>query len=191
MLDKLIQIDKNLFLWLNSHHSPFWDHVMWFVSGKYEWLPLYLILTAFVIYRFRWKSIPVIMAVILTITLTDQLAVRAFKEVFERARPSHNPEFEGVIHLVKNYHGGAFGFVSNHAANSFGLATILSLVFRNKLFTSGIFLWAVVVSYSRIYLGVHYPADILGGAILGAGLGSMMYFVLGKFLGSRIYNKQE
>lgn len=190
MLERLIQLDKNLFIWLNSHHSPFWDKLMWLISGKIEWLPLYLLLIGFIIYRFRWKSIPIILAIVLTITLADQIAVKAFKVVFERLRPSHNSEFEGIIHLVKDYHGGRFGFVSNHAANSFGLATIMSLIFRNKYFSPGILLWAALVSYSRIYLGVHYPADIIGGAILGAGLGSLVYFLLGKFLSSKLYTKK-
>jgi undecaprenyl-diphosphatase len=185
MLTRLIDLDESLFIWLNSQNSPFWDKVMWFFSGTMEWIPLYMVITGMIIYRFKWKSLPVIVATVLAIFLADQIAVRAFKEVFERLRPSHNPEFQGMVHILNGYRGGPYGFVSNHAANTFALATFLSLLFRNRYFTGGILLWASLVSYSRIYLGVHYPADIIGGAILGAGIGSMVYFFLSKMKTSR------
>ncbi len=181
MLDRLINMDINLFLWLNSHHSPFWDHIMWFVSGKIEWIPLYLVLLIFVIQRFKWQSISIVIAVIIAITLADQLAVKVFKEVFERLRPSHNPEIEHLVHLVNNYHGGKYGFVSNHAANSFALAVFTSLLIRKKWFIAAMLFWALLVSYSRIYLGVHYPGDIIGGAILGSLIGWLIYYIFKKF----------
>ncbi len=188
MLDKLIALDTQLFLWLNSHHSPFWDKIMLLISGKIEWLPLYLLLITFIIYRFRWKSITILVAIIITIALADQFAVKAFKEVFERLRPTHNPEIQNLVHIVNNYRGGTYGFVSNHAANSFSLAMIVSLIFRNRYITLCIFLWAILVSYSRIYLGVHYPGDVIGGAILGMGIGCMVY-VFQKILSERFLNK--
>ncbi|MBN2522805.1 MAG: phosphatase PAP2 family protein [Bacteroidales bacterium] len=181
MLDQLLKLDTNLFLWLNSHHSPFWDNVMWFISGRIEWLPLYLVLIAFIIYRFRWKSIPILIAAILTIALADQLAVKAFKEVFERLRPTHNPEIQHLVHIVNDYRGGSYGFVSNHAANSFSLAMFISLLFKNHYVTIGMLFWAFLVSYSRIYLGVHYPGDILGGIALGIGIGWFIIFIYRKF----------
>ena len=188
MLEKLLAFDTEIFLWLNSYHSPFWDKFMWFVSGKIEWLPLYLILIAYIIYRFRWKSISIIVAIILTIALADQIAVKAFKEVFERLRPTHNPDIQNLVHIVNNYRGGTYGFVSNHAANSFSLAMIISLILRNKYITLFFFSWALLVSYSRIYLGVHYPGDIIGGAVLGMGIGSMV-FVFHKILSERLLYK--
>ena len=190
MLDKLIHIDTRLFLWLNSFHSPCRDSIMWHISGKPEWIPLYLLLLGVIIYKYRWKSIAVILAVSLTITLADQLAVKAFKEVFMRLRPSHEPALEGLVHLVNDYRGGQYGFVSNHAANSFGLAVFISYLFKNKYVTTGMLVWACVVSYSRIYLGVHYPADILGGALLGAGIASFMYFLLVKILWGSVFQKK-
>jgi undecaprenyl-diphosphatase len=175
MLDKIVAFDTRLFLWLNGHHSVFWDNVMWFISGKIEWLPLYLVLAAYIIYRFRLQSIPVIIAIALAIVLADQLAVDLFKDVFQRLRPTYNPEIQNLVHTVNNYKGGSFGFISNHAANTFAFATFLCLLFKNRYFTLFILIWATIVSYSRIYLGVHYPADVLGGMLFGALLGWLVF----------------
>lgn len=181
MIERLIQIDINLFLWLNSHHSPFWDSVMWFVSGKIQWLPLYLLLLGYIIYRYKWQSISIVIAMIIAITLADQLAVKAFKEVFERLRPSHNPDIQHLVHIVNSYRGGAYGFVSNHAANSFALAVFISFLLKKRIITAGMLFWAACVSYSRIYLGVHYPGDILGGALLGSLIGWLVYYIFNRF----------
>ncbi|MCG8700189.1 MAG: phosphatase PAP2 family protein [Bacteroidales bacterium] len=178
MLEYLDSIDKQLFLWLNSFHSPFWDGIMKFISGKIEWAPLYAIILAVLIYRFRMKALYIIPAIILTILLADRLSVLAFKEVVCRLRPSHAPDITPLVHIVDGYRGGSYGFVSSHAANSFGLATVLAFIFRNKYFNIFIFFWAALVSYSRIYLGVHYPGDILGGALLGAACGSFSAWLL-------------
>lgn len=168
MLDKLIIIDTNLFLWLNSYHSPFWDKLMWHISGKLEWLPFYLFVAVYIVYRYRWRSIAIFIAIGIVITLADQLSVLAFKETIRRLRPTHNPDIGHLVHTVNEYRGGQFGFISNHAANSFALAGFLSLLFQKRYISLSLFFWAGLVSYSRIYLGVHYPADILGGAIFGS-----------------------
>jgi undecaprenyl-diphosphatase len=177
MLDNLNNLDTNIFLWLNSFHSPFWDKVMWHVSGKPEWLPLYLILTGYIIYRYRWRSIAILTAIGIAITLADQLSVIAFKETIQRLRPTHNPETSHLVHIVNDYRGGSFGFISNHAANSFTLASFLCLLVRKKYFNVAIIIWATLVSYSRIYLGVHYPGDILCGAIFGVLIGWLFYLI--------------
>lgn len=177
MLDKLIAVDTKVFLCLNSHHSPVWDKIMWHISGKLEWLPLYLILIGYIIYRYRWHSIAIIFAIGIAITLSDQLSVIAFKETIQRLRPTYNPEISHLVHIVNDYRGGLFGFISNHAANSFALACFLSLLIRKKYFNLAIIIWASLVSYSRIYLGVHYPSDILGGAIFGCLIGWLTYLL--------------
>jgi len=175
MLEKIDAIDTSLFLWLNGHHSPVWDNIMWFISGKLQWVPLYLILIGYLIYKYKASSIYIIIAIAIAVTMADQLSVKAFKEVFQRLRPSNNPEISNLVHVVNNYRGGLYGFVSNHAANTFALAGFLSFLFKNRIFTFSIFIWALIVSYSRIYLGVHYPCDVLCGAFLGLLCGWLVY----------------
>ncbi|MBN2486774.1 MAG: phosphatase PAP2 family protein [Bacteroidales bacterium] len=177
MTDWLIHIDTKFFLFLNSFNSPFFDNVMWHISGKWEWLPLYAILLWAIINRYRQKSIAVVLAIVAIIALADMVSSQLIKESVARLRPSNAPELEGLVHIVNGYRGGRYGFVSSHAANSFALAVFLSVLFKKKWFTLSIFLWALLVSYSRIYLGVHYPGDILGGALLGAFSALLVYYV--------------
>ncbi|UCH15388.1 MAG: phosphatase PAP2 family protein [Bacteroidales bacterium] len=187
MIEFLNELDTGLFLFLNSLHSPFWDKVMFFISGRIEWVPLYVILAAWVIYKFRWRSIAVIILVTLLIIASDQTSVHLFKEVFRRLRPCKNEEIQALVHLVNNHCGGKYGFVSSHAANTFALATFLSFVFKNRIFSWFIFIWAAVVSYSRIYLGVHYPGDVIGGLLLGIGLGVLFYWLYNRIMTSRVF----
>jgi undecaprenyl-diphosphatase len=137
---------------------------------------MYAIIVGYIIYKFRWKAILSLVFIALVVTLADQISVHGFKMVFQRLRPCHNLQLKNIVHLVNNKCGGQFGFVSSHAANTFGIAVFLARLLKNKQFIIFIFAWASVVSYSRIYLGVHYPFDILGGAILGSGIGYLSYF---------------
>ncbi|MFW5978976.1 MAG: phosphatase PAP2 family protein [Bacteroidia bacterium] len=188
MLEILINLDTKLFLFLNSLNSPFWDTVMWWISDKEFWYPFYGILIIAMGWRYKWNAVVTILFIALAITLADQISVKGFKEVFERFRPSHNPELEGMIHHVRGYQGGKFGFVSSHAANTFALAAFTSRLFKNRHFSWFIFVWAAIVSYSRIYLGVHYPLDIICGALLGYGLGYAV-FRLYLFTGNHYLSK--
>ncbi len=165
------QLDWDLFLFINSHNSPFWDEVMYGISGKLIWAPLYLFIL-WLFYREHGRKVLVIFLFVLAaITLSDQISVHAFKDVFMRLRPCHDPALEGLVHTVRGKCGGQYGFVSSHASNSFNIALFSLLLLRNRWFTWFILIWASVVSYSRVYLGVHYPGDILGGAMLGALIG--------------------
>ena len=171
MLD---QIDKSIFLFLNSMHSPAWDSIMWVISGKLTWIPLYLFIL-FLLWRTYGKKLLVIFPVIiLAVTISDQLSVHAFKEVFMRLRPCHEPSLEGMVHIVNGKCFGKYGFVSSHASNSFVVAVLSLLLLRKRWFTLLILSWATIVGYSRIYLGVHYPGDVICGAMLGALTG---YFI--------------
>ncbi|MCY1632826.1 phosphatase PAP2 family protein [Marinifilum sp. D737] len=184
-MDTLIQLDKELFMWFNSHNTPFWDVVMMFFTRKEFWIPLYLLLL-YQIYKVKGKeAIYWILGAFLLVFLCDQISTRLFKDVFERFRPSHDPGLEGMVNLVSGYKGGRFGFVSSHATNSFGFALFTSLLFRNKLYTFFIFTWSLLVVYTRIYLGVHFPGDIIGGMILGLILGYGVYRLTKWFSNSR------
>jgi len=177
MIDWLIQIDTKLFLFLNGLNSESFDVIMWWVSGKTTWWPFYLLLFGFMAWRKRWQLVPMILFIALVITLADQSSVHLFKNVFQRLRPCHEPSLEGLVHLVNNKCGGQYGFVSSHAANTFGLATLLYLWIGRRWFSLLMILWAVMVGYSRIYLGVHYPGDVLFGSLLGMGCGWLSFYL--------------
>ncbi|MBN1415528.1 MAG: phosphatase PAP2 family protein [Bacteroidales bacterium] len=178
MLEFLEAVDTRLFSFLNGIHSPFFDTIMWFVSGIPQWIPLYVLILGWIIYRFRWKSLLIVVAVALLITLSDQISVQ-IKFAVDRLRPCNEPDFRSWVHIVNGHCGGRFGFVSSHAANSFAMAVFTSKLLKNRYYTLFILLWASLVSYSRIYLGVHYPGDIVCGALLGALLGYGVYKLYG------------
>jgi len=163
---------------------------MWWISDRFIWLPLYLLITGYLIYRYKWKVILILLLTALLITMSDQGSVHLFKEVFKRLRPCHNPEISHLVHIVRGHCGGQYGFVSSHAANSFAVASYSLLLIRNRYYTISIIFWALLVSYSRIYLGVHYPGDILGGAILGVVLGYIIYRLF-IFLDGKINKKSQ
>ena len=181
MIEVLNHIDQRWLLWLNGHHSFFFDQFMFFISGKWEWIPLYALILGIIIRKYRWKSLWIILAVVIMITLSDQIA-NLLKNGVKRFRPCKDPEIGHLVHLVNNYCRSSYGFVSGHAANSFALATFLSVLFRKKWVSVALILWATLVSYSRIYLGVHYPGDVIGGAMLGVLLGWMAFTGLKRFV---------
>ena len=169
MTDWISSIDTQLLLFINSHHSRLLDEIMWFSSEKWGWLPLYAFLIGTVIWKLKWRSIPFIMILALTITLTDQVSSHLIKPLVHRPRPTHVPQLTGQIRVLNNYVGGLYGFVSSHAANTFGATFyfLFTLGERLKWMPYLMFVCASVVSYSRIYLGVHFPTDVLGGVVVG------------------------
>lgn len=177
MFELLKNIDTQLFLFFNGLNSPFWDNIMWWISGSKSWIPMYLIIVAYIVYKFKWKGIITLIFIAIAVTLADQISVHAFKDVVQRLRPCHNAELQDIIHLVHNKCGGKYGFVSSHAANTFAVAFFISKLFKHKYFSIFIFSWATIVSYSRIYLGVHFPFDVLCGAILGSTIGYLIYLL--------------
>ena len=174
-IEKIEQLDKELFVYLNGKHTPSWDAVMELISGKWEWIPLYLVLLVMVIVVVKKRWWLSLVSVALLVTLSDQLSV-LLKNTIARYRPCHNLELKDIIHVVGKC-GGTFGFVSSHAANAFALAAFLSLLLaqRWKWLPCFLFSWAALVSYSRVYLGKHYPSDITAGALLGMLIGLIVF----------------
>ena len=176
MIDHLIEIDEQLFLILNRMHDSWMDPVMWLFSKTEASIPLYVFLLFHIYKAYREKTWGILLSVGLLILLTDQFTSSLMKPFFERLRPSHEPALEGMVHIVNGYSGGTYGFASSHAANTFGIAMFLSCLFKKeKPWINWLFLWAAFVSYTRIYLGVHYPGDILVGALIGVMFGWLVF----------------
>lgn len=189
MIEYLQYLDIELFKVLNGCYSDYFDCIVWLISGKFTWLPLYLILLVVVFSRGWRQGLVIVIAIALTVTLCDQISSSLIKPAVERFRPSHTEELAASIHTVRGYLGGRYGFLSSHAANTFGVAILLAGLFRRKSFTITILAWALVVSYSRIYLGVHFPGDVLCGAILGLLLGTGVYLLIKKLVNTSALKK--
>jgi len=172
-LQKILEVDKEIFLFLNGFHSPFWDTIMLMVTRKETWIPFFAIIIYFIIKNYRGKAVLVLFFMALVVLLGDQFS-GLLKENIQRLRPVHQPEIEHLVHNVLRK-GGLYGFVSSHAANGFAIFAFSTRVFRNRTYWFLLLFWAVLFSYSRIYSGVHYPLDILGGAVLGWGIGVLLY----------------
>lgn len=168
--------DQQITLALNGGHSEYWNSVMSTLTSKYVWIPI-LLTIVYVLYKNneRRNFLLIILSVILCVTFADQISSSIFKPLFQRFRPSHDPILKYQIELVNNYRGGRYGFISSHAANCFSIATFLMLLFRNKIMTIVLAFWAVLICYTRIYMGVHFLGDILAGALTGAIIGFVIY----------------
>lgn len=177
--------ERDIFLWLNSHHSDFWDVFMTIYSGKALWIPISVVLLLLSFYKTKWQNtVLFILCFVLLATLCDQISASIVKPFFSRLRPTHHPDFMYHVLIVDDYRGGRFGFISSHATNGFGVATFLSLVYKQRKLTFTLLTWALISCYSRIYLGVHFIADIIGGILLGSLLGFLIYLL---FQYCRIY----
>src|ERR1035437_10709040 len=175
MIELLKNIDTRLFLFFNGNHTGFMDSVMIAATNKFTWIPLYALLLFFVWKKTQSKIWLVVLSVAILITFSDQISVHLFKETFQRYRPCHNLLLKDKIHLLNGECGGLYGFVSFHAANTFALTTFLIFFFLRKDFALCMYLWASFVCYSRVYAGVHYPFDILGGMMVGIFLGAIAW----------------
>ncbi len=179
-METILQFDQELLLFFNSFTSPFFDNAFWLITSRSIWIPMYAMILYAIFKSQGTKGFITIIFLGLVVLLSDQISTNVFKEGFERFRPSRDPVLEGIVDLVNGYRGGKFGFVSSHATNSFGLAVFSLLLFRFNWYTLFILFWATLNSYSRVYMGVHYPGDILGGLILGAFLGWFVYWLYKK-----------
>jgi undecaprenyl-diphosphatase len=186
MIEHLINLDKKLFLALNHFSVPWADPLMRFLSGPIPWvlfiLGFLVVLWTTPIPEYHNRYLILIVSLILAYAISEQTSVHLFKEVFMRLRPCHEPSITGQVRLAASHCGGQYGFVSTHASNSFTLALLSALLIKRKWFTIAVIVWAVIISYSRIYVGVHYPGDVLGGAALGCTIGLTTYFISNKLL---------
>lgn len=175
MLQTLIEWDKALLLAINGFNSPFFDEVMFCISDRLVWIPLYLSMIYVLIRTYRLNAIYALLAVGLTVLLADQFASGFCKPFFERLRPTHDPTMQSFVHLVHGHTSSMYGFCSSHASNTCGIAMLTALLFRNRVYSWVIGSWAALNCYSRMYMGVHYPGDILCGALAGLLIGYLCY----------------
>ena len=178
MLDYLNDIDTDALLVVNGMHNAFQDAFWWIVSAKWASLLLVLALVWILLHQNRRHALLVLAMLVLAFLLADQISSGLIKHLVERLRPTHDPSLGDAVHVVNGYRGGMYGFVSSHAANAFAAATFLSLVLRHRLTAISLFTWAVLQCYSRVYLGVHYPGDILGGIVVGLLAGWLVWCLM-------------
>lgn len=176
LIDKLLPYERDLFFAINGSESVFWDNAMWTYTGLLTWMPM-LVFILYISFRSQMlkEGLLVLVALAVVILFADQLSSSVIKPFFKRFRPTHHPDFMLLVDTVKGYKGGQYGFISGHATNSFGLAVFFTLLFKNKYVTGFIIFWAILNSYSRIYLGVHFISDIIAGFFLGSLIGFLVY----------------
>ena len=170
-----MDIDAEALLAVNGMYSSFQDALWWMVSAKWSSALLVLSLLWILIHKNRRHALLVLAMVALAVLLADQVSSGLIKHLVERLRPTHDPSLENAVHIVNGYRGGMYGFVSSHAANFFAIATLVSFIMRHRLIVMALYGWGLAQCYSRMYLGVHYPGDILGGIIVGVLAGWLVW----------------
>lgn len=179
MIETIIEIDKILFLFINSIHTSFFDRLMFAITQTKTWIPFYLLILIYLTYTFKKKSFIIVGVIAVVVGLSDFTASTLFKKSTKRLRPSHEISLNEKVHIVNGYRGGKYGFFSSHASTTFSFSTFILLLYKKRSrFFFLLPFWAFLVSYSRIYLGVHYPLDIFCGAICGIFYGFLGYKTL-------------
>jgi len=194
MIEWLKQIDESIVLGINSLNSPFMDELMWQISGRLIWIPLYLLIFYLVYHKVGLKSAIFYAVFVIFCVMFSDIFSSQIKESVQRYRPSHNFHLKDKLHfyqIARNdyYKGGQYGFVSSHASNFFVISVSFCLVYRKDYlkFSLLLFFIALMVSLSRIYLGVHFPTDILGGALLG----TLIAITFHHFVWKKIFNERK
>ncbi|MBR3427633.1 MAG: phosphatase PAP2 family protein [Bacteroidales bacterium] len=178
-MEALGTLDARFFLFLNGLHTDWMDKVMIAVTQMWVWLPLYLLMIYWTVKQYGKRCWWIFIALGIVVLCSDQLSAHVCKPLFQRLRPCYNVDLQDLIYLPKGMAGGKYGFVSSHAANTFAIAAFMTAALRKNRAWVGIvlYLWAFISSYSRIYLGFHYPGDILCGAVLGILVGLILWKV--------------
>lgn len=193
ILNGITEIDTDIFLSINQMHSTFFDHFMSTYSGKWVWIPMYAAIWYVMLRNFHWKvTLLCMIGLALTITFADQVCATLIRPYVERLRPSNlNNPLSEMVHIVNGRRGGRFGFPSCHAANSFGLAFFIFFLFRKQWLTVFLMAWALLTCYSRVYLGVHYPGDLLVGTLVGLTGAYLIYRLFVKVSGHKRAERVE
>lgn len=182
MLLNIVDIDKSLTLFLNGSDCPVLDNIAYLLTSAF-WMFIPLAVTLIYV---LWKNnslasfIAVIVGIALTVLVCDQFSAHVCKPLFHRLRPTHDPSIQDLVDTLYGIRGGLYGFISSHAANSFGVATFIALIVKNRRFAISAYFFAVIFSYTRIYMGVHFVGDILCGAACGVLFGWFIYFIYSK-----------
>lgn len=178
IIDQLIEFDKSLFLFLNGSDSVFIDGIFLSITKITTWIPLFFCMLYVVIKNNNLRKCLILLGLtVLLVAVADQFSSGLCKPFFHRLRPSHNPSLYDVVDIVNGNRGGLYSFISGHATNTFAIAIYFSLIFRNNKTTVILFSWAILSSYSRIYLGLHFPADIFAGAVSGSLIALLFYYI--------------
>lgn len=173
-----MDIDAEALLAVNGLHDLFQDAFWWMVSAKWSSLLLVLSLLWILLHKNRRHALLVLVMLAVAVLVADQVSSGLIKHLVERLRPTHDPSLENAVHVINGYRGGLYGFVSSHAANFFAIATLVSFIMRHRLVAITLYGWALVQCYSRMYLGVHYPGDILGGIVVGLLAGWLVWCLM-------------
>ena len=174
-----MNLDYDILLWINGHGSEWLDALMWGISRSKTWIPLYMLLVVLIAWRFKsWKAVVLVLVGFgVAVGMSDWICSGVLKPIVCRLRPTHEPALD-PLRLVYGYIGGKYGFCSSHAANTMAAGLLFSLIYRNRYATVGLMTWVAINCYSRMYLGAHYPTDIIAGLVVGSLWALLVWLVL-------------